>query len=285
MPDTSLLPPPPNYFSGFDRSPANNATEEEAEAGERWCAEFPLYAPQALDQDPAALAALEQGNINVFTPPSYQGSLTRLGVGHWRGDTPRGSSDACLATYPPLYSARAHGQSVVATGRTKTIYYEVRILGDGGGSGFFSSANAKKDVTLALGFTAPPYPAFRLPGWHRASLAVHGDDGHRYVNDLWGGKSFTEPFRRHETLGVGMRFGPGAGGLGIRVEVFFTRDGQLDNSRHRWDLHEEADSHEDRPVDGLDGSRDLCAAVGVFDDVEFELVFRPDLWKWQGFKD
>ena len=276
VPDTSLLPPPPNYFSGFDRSPAHNATEQEAEAGERWCAEFPLYPPLALDRDAMVLAAIEQGNINVFAPPTYRGSLKHLGVGHWRGETPPGSADACLATYPPLYSVNAHGQSVKTTGRTKTIYYEVRILDDR------SSKRSSDEVTLALGFTAPPYPAFRLPGWHRASLAVHGDDGHRYVNDRWGGKTFTQPFRRGDTVGIGMRFSPGAAGLGVRVEIFFTRNGSVDG---RWDLHEETDLSEDLPVDGLDGSRDLCAAVGVFEKVAFELVFRRDLWRWTGFQD
>ena len=38
----------------------------------------------------------------------------------------------------------------------------------------------------ALGFVAPPYPPFRLPGWQRGSLAVHSDDGRRYVaNENW----------------------------------------------------------------------------------------------------
>lgn len=60
MPDTTLFPPPPNIFSGWDRSPAFNATEEEAEAGERWCAERPLVAPVRLDA--GAVAALNAHN-------------------------------------------------------------------------------------------------------------------------------------------------------------------------------------------------------------------------------
>ncbi|RYO81966.1 hypothetical protein DL766_010083 [Monosporascus sp. MC13-8B] len=268
VPDTSLLPPPPNYFSGFDRSPANNATEEQAEAGERWCADYPLYAP--ILPDGAALEAAARGDVGVFAPPCYLGQVAQVAPGVWRGRTHRGAADACLATYPPLYSARAH---LPAAGnvKEKTIYYEVRILDD----------SRADEVSLALGFAAPPYPPFRLPGWHRASLAVHGDDGHRYVNDRWGGKTFTRPFRRGETLGVGMAFGPGAGGLGTRVEVFLTRGGREEG---RWNLHEETDLHEDLPVDGLEGSRDLCAAVGVFDAVSFEIVFRPELWAWKGYR-
>ncbi|KAK7744024.1 hypothetical protein SLS62_010324 [Diatrype stigma] len=270
VPDTSLLPPPPDYFGGFDRSPANNATEAEAEAGERWCADYPLYAPLALDSGSAQqmAAAVAQGDVRVFAPPFFRGTLGPTARGVWRGRSGPGSPDVCLATYPPLWSAAA---AAAARNRnssaTKTIYYEVRILP--------SSSHRQGEVSLAIGLAAPPYPPFRLPGWHRASAAVHGDDGRRYVNDRWGGRTFVAPFRRGETVGFGARFAPGAAGLGVRAEYFFTRGGREEG---RWDLHEETDGSEDLPVDGLEGaSRDLCAAVGVFDEVAFEIVFRPEL--------
>ncbi|KAI1192780.1 hypothetical protein F5X97DRAFT_316273 [Nemania serpens] len=268
VPDTSLLPPPPSFFNGFDRSPANNATEEEAEAGEHWCRQFPLSNP--LQVAPRELNAINSGNINMFAPPFYRGTLDRLLVGVWRGVSEPGATDTCLASYPPLYSVSAH--SPLATGRAKTVYYEVHILED-----------ARSKVSLALGYTAPPYPPFRLPGWHRGSVGVHGDDGNKYINDRWGGKSFTQPFRRGDTLGVGMDVSPAAGpnGGGISVEVFFTRDGVESG---RWNLHEETDLEQDLPVTGLEGFHDLCAAVGVFDKVSFEIVFVPLLWRWQGWR-
>ncbi|KAI0466627.1 hypothetical protein F4859DRAFT_507251 [Xylaria cf. heliscus] len=265
VPDTSLLPPPPSFFTGFDRSPANNSTEQEAEAGERWCHDFPLSHP--LRAGPAELDAIAAGNINMFAPPFFRGTLARESVGVWRGRSAPGATDTCLATYPPLYSVAAH--SPLATGRRRTIYFEVRILQDSG-----------HEVSLALGFVAPPYPPFRLPGWHRASVGVHGDDGHRYVNDRWGGKAFTRPFARGETVGLGMDIMPGGGG-GIAVEIFLTRDGQ---ERGRWNLHEETDKDQDLPVTGLAGFHDLCAAVGVFEKVDFEIVFVPERWRWRGWR-
>ncbi|KAI1850982.1 hypothetical protein JX266_003647 [Neoarthrinium moseri] len=265
VPDTSLLPPPPDYFGSFDRSPTNNATEQEAEAGESWCRQYQLYPPIQPDQQ--VLDALKVGNINLFTPPFFKGALAQIGLGVWKGHSYSGSPDTCIASYPPLYSVAAH--SPLATGRKKTIYYEVNILSD-----------SRREVSLALGFNAPPYPSFRLPGWHRGSLAVHGDDGHKFTNDRWGGKSFTGAFKRGETLGIGIDLSPGHGG-GISIEVFFTRDGR---EVGRWNLHEERDQERDLTVEGLEGFHDLCAAIGVFDKVNFEIVFAPGKWKWKGYQ-
>ena len=93
----------------------------------------------------------------------------------------------------PLYFAAA--ESPLQTGRPKIIYFEVRVIGVGHG-----------ETGIALGYCAKPYPTWRLPGWERASLGVHGDDGRRFVNDTWGGKDFTAKFVAGETVGIGMEF-------------------------------------------------------------------------------
>jgi hypothetical protein len=150
----------------------------------------------------------------------------------------------------------------------------------------------RAEVSLAIGFTAPPYPTFRLPGWHRASLAVHGDDGSRFINDRWGDKDFTSPLKPGETLGIGMRLmkrdldalpmyeevqARTEAMAPIDVEIFFTREGR---KAEGWNLHEEGDSEQDLPVRGLEGMNDLYAAVGVFEKVEFEIVFNPADWMY-----
>lgn len=151
------------------------------------------------------------------------------------------------------------------------------------------------EVSLAMGFAASPYPTFRLPGWHRGCLAVHGDDGSKYINDRWGGKDFTSPFKAGETLGIGMTISkrdltaPPAYSDGpsqaqteattpINVEIFFTRDGRKTGG---WNLHEEGDAVEDLPVTGLEGMHDLYAAVGTFENVEFEIVFNQGEWMYR----
>lgn len=92
VPDTSLFPPPPSFFSGFDRSPANNATETEAEAGEAWCRQHPLTAPLTLDGP--AVAALEAHNPRLMQPDGFRGTLACTAPGVWAVTTDRRATDS-----------------------------------------------------------------------------------------------------------------------------------------------------------------------------------------------
>ncbi|RDW72964.1 putative spry-containing protein [Coleophoma cylindrospora] len=273
VPDTSLLPPPPSL--GNQQSRTNNATEQEAEQGEAWCQQNPMLGPTSLGYE--AMQALNSGNIGVIRPRPYVGDLERLRAGIWKGKTKSKSPDSCIVSTLPLYSVQAH--SPIQTRASKTSYYEVKI-----------SKHNRSEVSLALGFTAPPYPTFRLPGWHRGCLAVHGDDGSKYINDRWGGKDFTSPFKPGQTIGIGMTFTarntnapPAYGGAQttattpIDVEIFLTKDGRRDGS---WNLHEEGDAVEDLPVTGLEGMHDLYAAIGTFESVDFEIVFDEREWMY-----
>lgn len=281
VPDTALFPPPPAFFTGYDRSHTTNATEEEANAGEAWCVQNPLTAP--MDLDPVALDALRTHNIRLMSSPQFRGKLDWVSAGVWKGKTEKAAGDACIISYPPLYCVKYDSPLIPANQARgpKTIYYEVSIPRLGSNNPFLDSmGGGNEEITLALGFTALPYPAFRMPGWHRGSLAVHGDDGHKYVNDRWGGKDFTRPFRRGETYGIGMTFTNT--GERLDVNVFFTREGRI---TEQWDLHEEGDAEQDLPVTGLEGFHDLSCAIGIFSAVEFEAVFEPGRWKFrlQGF--
>jgi len=187
--------------------------------------------------------------------------------GVWQGSTDSSAYDSTIIAYPPLYTVTQHSPLAPTNPtRSKTIYYEVQL----------THANPSREICLAMGFTALPYPSFRMPGWHRGSLAVHGDDGHKFINDRWGGKAFTAPFARGDRLGVGMTFRD-AGGR-IETDVFFTKHG---SEVGRWNLHEETDAEEDLPVTGLEGYHDLSCALGTCGQTGFEVIFDPARWMYR----
>lgn len=269
--DTSNYPPPPAIFAGHDRSFANNATEQQAAQGEHWCQSFKLLRPRDPN-DPALRGAL------ALIPPqsnTFHGSITPAGANTWTIRTEaKKNNDNTVTAQPPLYAAGRDNPRL--TGRAKTVYFEVRLLRELG-----------RDAGVGIGFVALPYPAFRMPGWHRGSLAVHSDDGHRYVNDRWGGNDFVEPWgKKGEVVGIGMTFGgPGGqgtalgGGNDIEVEVFFTRNGRVEKT---WDVNEPRDVARDLDPVGVQGFHDLVAAVGSFERTEFEVVMDPGRWAYKG---
>ncbi|KAL8963793.1 MAG: hypothetical protein Q9183_004952 [Haloplaca sp. 2 TL-2023] len=275
IPDTALLPPPPSL--GHETSPAGNASLSDADRAHHWCRMHPLILPH--QPAPVQYNGVRDGNISLVKPREYQGTLSAKGTGSWEGNTIPGGKDACLLSSLPCYFPVM--DSPVVTGTKKIIYFEVKIKSYGRGRGGDASS-------LAVGYCGVPYPTWRMPGWERGSLAVHGDDGRRYVNDTWGGKDFTGPIIEGETVGLGMEFaiadtpphsGPSSGHMSnIKVEVFFTRNGRKESG---WNLHEELDAQNDLGVEGLDGQFDLYAAVGLFGSVGFEVNFASHLWLWQ----
>ncbi|KAL9030682.1 MAG: hypothetical protein Q9196_001227 [Gyalolechia fulgens] len=268
--DTALLPPPPSL--GHETSPSGNATLSDADRAHEWCRMRPLVKPHqpTLTQHDS----VKNGEMALIKPREYQGTITTSS-----GATAPGSGDACLLSSLPCYFAAA--DSPLLTGKKKTIYFEVKAKSYGRGRGGDASS-------LALGYCAVPYPTWRMPGWERGSLAVHGDDGRRYVNDTWGGKDFTNAIKAGETVGLGMEFSipdtpPQYGSSpaqtpSMKVEIFFTRNGTREAG---WNLHEELDAQNDLGIDGLDGQFDLYAAIGLFGGVEFETNFQRHLWLWQ----
>lgn len=275
IPDTALLPPPPSL--GHETSPLSNASLSDADRAHEWCRSHPLLAPGY--PPPTLLSSVRHGDVRLLRPQEYNGDLVMPSTGNWRGSTRSGSKDACLSTSSPLYFARSGSQ--IESGTTKVIYFEVKIHSLGRGRG-------TEECSIAIGYAAMPYPTWRMPGWERGSLAVHGDDGRRYVNDTWGGKDFVSPFRAGDTVGIGMTFSmpdtpPDYGASPStcspsKVEVFVTRNGKKEAG---WDLHEELDASNDLGVDGLDGTDDLYGAIGVFGGVEFEASFNARDWLWQ----
>ena len=275
IPDNSLLPPPPSI--GYETSPTANASGDEGYQADQWCKANPLWPPQPLTQ--AQHAAVQNGALQLLKPPTYLGDLLpQRQLGHWKCRTHAKCRDSSLLTALPAYSEL--WDSPLRTGRAKTIYFELKVLGIGRGISTFSEA----DAGIAVGFVAPPYPTFRLPGWQRGSLGVHGDDGRKYVNDTYGGVDFTTAFKPGETVGIGITFAPPSQPPSyeqtqvrkvLDINVFFTRNGAIDGN---WDGNAELDERCEGGTVGLRGECDLFPAVGVFGGVDFEVFFNPEQW-------
>ncbi|KAB8446178.1 hypothetical protein FH972_025160 [Carpinus fangiana] len=274
IPDTALLPPPPSFAYQPAVSPVANASRADGDRAWDWTNANPLWPPRQLSE--SEQKGLSIGFASIIVPQELKGEVhpNKQKPGLWHISTTRSCNDASILSSIPMYSA-LYGSPAV-TRRPAYAYFEVK-LGELG-----------QDSGVALGFLAPPYPTWRLPGWQRASLAVHGDDGRRFVNDTWGGKDFVPAFEPGDTVGLGMYLRssgaqlpsysrlPNSGAVSD-VEVFFTRNGKKEAS---WDLHEETDAKMDQPggVTGLEGDRDLYAAIGVYGPCEFEIKFGRHNW-------
>ncbi|RAL07538.1 SSH4 family protein [Aspergillus homomorphus CBS 101889] len=260
------LPPPP--AAGFLYSSTGNASSDDALRAHEFCDTFPLQPPE--EPSAAVYRIVERNDLSPVQPPEFHGNLHIAQRGHWTGFTRFGSRDCLLTTNLPLYFSLV--DSPRHTNKAKLIYFEVKLLGLGGR---FNSRSIETSG-FSIGYVAKPYPSWRSPGWERGSLGVFSDDGCRFVNDSWGGKSFTSEFREGETVGLGMAFRQSCERSRVDVTVFFTRDGQQVGT---WDLAEERDA-ESGGTEGLEGDFDLYGAIGLFGMVEFDVQFNPAHWLW-----
>lgn len=303
VPDTSLLPPPPPLPS--DQSTTSNASYDDAAKAHDWCARYHVYEPQ-LPNERLILTA-QHGAHDLDPPPGFKGQCTQtesdrgneLGITPSRTwyltsstattnpfNRPPPPEDQIHMTRLPIYFAALSNPLLSTRQQQGTptpyiAYFEITPI-----------AFTSPDATVSLGYAAKPYPTWRQPGWHRASVGVHSDDGRRYTNDSWGGRDFVSPFRIGESLGLAIAFYPEAvevaGGTvsdsqvrstlpRCKTKVWFTRNGTVENS---WDMDEERDAERDEGTAGLYGDVDLYAAIGTYGDVVLEVRFFPE---GQGF--
>ncbi|VVT50601.1 uncharacterized protein SAPINGB_P002818 [Magnusiomyces paraingens] len=265
---------PPTYRpapSSHFRALYSSAPDEERDLGDHYTSLFPIYPPRFLTQEEQQVIANRQ--LMLVQPPvlitdlpralrfesRFKGQVTPApgaGGAHIQCRAPN-AADTTFVSNLPIYSP--HLRSISngkALGGHPSFYFEIVIT---------SLPSNSADATVAIGFVALPYPHFRLPGWHRGSVAVHSDDGRRYVNDSLSGKDFVEPFSSvGAVVGIGMNVD--------RMAVFFTRNGRFERE---WSLVQDmnprgidpARSYRDGGVEGLQGDRDLYAAVGVYGPV------------------
>ncbi|CAL3965086.1 hypothetical protein PZA11_002082 [Diplocarpon coronariae] len=88
----------------------------------------------------------------------------------------------------------------------------------------------KPETTLiSIGVATKPYPLFRLPGWHKYSVA-YTSTGHRRYNQPFSGPAYGPQFVQGDVIGVGYRPRTGT--------IFFTRNGKkLEDVAHGLKSH------------------------------------------------
>ncbi|CAG8575204.1 869_t:CDS:2 [Diversispora eburnea] len=143
-------------------------------------------------------------------------STTSKGGGSSRGGTPKGGRTPRGVT--PRGSPRNSLRAVTPTRISISLflYYEITIL-----------SNPNKDTTIVIGLATKPYPS-----WHKESVGFHSDDGHKFHNESYGGKTYSDSWGSvGDVMGCG--YYPDTG------IVFFTKNGiNLGNAftglRHIW---------------------------------------------------
>ncbi|EPS36091.1 hypothetical protein H072_10512 [Dactylellina haptotyla CBS 200.50] len=253
-------PPPAPPVRSKKNSQGLNASEDDAEAGHQYCRQYQVYPPAF--QHPESLDRINRGEVGLFQPANFSGHLEQTSKTRYKVHTHKDTQDTTLLSGLPLYAYQHHFPREKGY---KTVYYEIKIK------------VIHDDSSIAIGFVNVPTPPFRLPGWHRGGLAVHSDDGNRYINDPYGGRTLTDPFREGETIGLGIRFRMGM------AQAFLTRNGS--EVKGSWLIDEPLDAEDtnrlngEGSVKGLLGDNDLYAGIGVFGKVEFEVDFGYNEWQ------
>ncbi|KAG0749215.1 hypothetical protein G6F57_005611 [Rhizopus arrhizus] len=85
-------------------------------------------------------------------------------------------------------------------------YWEIKIL------------QLHKEDKVAIGLATKPYPRWRLPGWHKHSIAYHSDSGSVYVSNSINERPYGPPIKEGDVVGIGYLYQSGT--------VFFTKNGQ-----------------------------------------------------------
>ncbi|RAL59763.1 hypothetical protein DID88_000392 [Monilinia fructigena] len=82
-----------------------------------------------------------------------------------------------------------------------------------------------ENTLISIGVATKPYPLFRLPGWHKYSVA-YTSTGHRRYNQPFSGPVYGPQYVQGDVIGVGYRPRTGT--------IFFTRNGKKTRRCSAW---------------------------------------------------
>ncbi|KAF8154089.1 hypothetical protein B0H34DRAFT_799990 [Crassisporium funariophilum] len=227
----------------------NEAPEEEYQAAEDFCHEYPLNPPRLLPSDAVdkirAIGCKAWG-IEMPITPRFSGHVhndSKGGPGVVTVQTTSDCKDVCLLSDLPIIAGLYDIQ-----GKTG-VYYELCIN--------------RMDGFIAIGTACRPYPVWRLPGWNRMSAGFHLDDFRKFFEDPDGGRDYTNSINRinpGDTIGCGYEFQSGA--------LFYTYNGlRLPPAFNGIYMPRQAN--------------DVFAAIGVEGHCEFQVNFGGETFRWK----
>lgn len=245
---------PPGWTPAPEQSHAwglhSDVPEDEFEAAERFCKQFPLESPKLLSSAMVERIATEGCKPWTMDRPVSDRFFGHIASG--RGEkssgvtrvvTEKGCGDVCLMSNLPLLAGLYDVQG------KSGVYYEVQIQ--------------KMDGIIAIGTACRPYPDWRFPGWNRASAGLHLDDMRKFFEDPNGGRDYTPILQRispGDIVGCGYDFAASS--------IFYTYNGL-------------------RLPDAFGGvyvpriQYDVYAAIGVEGACDFEVNFGGDVFRWK----
>ncbi|KAI0357600.1 hypothetical protein OH77DRAFT_1451126 [Trametes cingulata] len=227
-----------------------DATEDEYESAERFCAQYPPDPPRLLPShivERIDAVGCRAWQLELPRSPRFRALIQNGGEKRSAGVvsvvTEPSCQDVCLLSDLPILAGLydIHGKL--------GVYYEVKIL--------------RMDGIIAIGSACRPYPTWRFPGWNRLSAGLHLDDFRKFFEDPDGGRDYTPLLTRlspGDTIGFGYAFALGT--------VFFTHNGV-------------------RLPDAFTGvylpreRHDVYAAIGVEGACSFEVNFGGDVFRWK----
>ncbi|KAG6861858.1 hypothetical protein C0995_011155 [Termitomyces sp. Mi166 len=231
----------------------NEASEEEFEAAEEFCATYPVEPPRLLSTNVierintvgCKVWGLETPHLNRFIGSIRNPEDAKNGDTVARVETTHECGDTCILTNYPLVAGLYEIQG------KQGVYYEVTII------------EMIEEGFVAVGTACRPYPEYRLPGWNRLSAGLHLDDMRKFFEDPCGGRDYLSDNTIRpgpgDTIGCGFEFQTGA--------IFFTYNGmRLPNAFTGVYLPRT--------------KQDVYAAVGVSGAVNISVNFGGDYFRW-----
>ncbi|KAI9026713.1 hypothetical protein DFJ74DRAFT_517652 [Hyaloraphidium curvatum] len=231
------------------------ASLNSAQRGSAWC--FAGVVERCRDAASNGEVTCLQDDADV--PPEAQGTLPchvlRFPRSRFRDDQPVANRSvvASRPLQPPFPRERG------------LHYFEVTVLEMLPAHSFY------------VGLVVPPFPDFRMPGWHANSIGFGSREGSLFFGDRHGPVPYISGFRKGQTIGCGALLADEGGALGF----FFTKDGRLMHPSGFGTVHQPLDALIELPPCAQPLLRKLVhACVGTNGPAKLACNFgeRPFAW-------